>query len=238
MSNQVKGKSDVVDKQSFKLELWLRFQINVDVDNDEIHLSVICPAWKKVLYSIKGATDPASVSTSKHPFLWRRHDDQDCYCLRETTKVKRPSKKKAKKTCSEIVEESDTESGEEIDKEHKMDSCQQFRNLMQNTKLMHKELALVCAENLSEEFNFIFLDRENMDAGIKNLTVQHRMLITSAIFNSEKENVKCDIASCSQTYKHLPALLQVTPHRWVQAQNSVLICAIKSLRRENALPFE
>ena len=35
--NQVKGKSDVADKQSFKLELWLRFQINVDVDNDEIH---------------------------------------------------------------------------------------------------------------------------------------------------------------------------------------------------------
>ena len=69
------------------------------------------------------------------------------------------------------MEESDTESGEEIDKEHKMDSCQQFRNLMQNTKLMDKELALVCAENLSEEFNFIFLDRENMDAGIKNLTV-------------------------------------------------------------------
>ena len=45
--NQVKGKSDVADKQSFKLELWLRFQINVDVDNDEIHPSVICPACKR-----------------------------------------------------------------------------------------------------------------------------------------------------------------------------------------------
>ncbi|KAK2558845.1 hypothetical protein P5673_018456 [Acropora cervicornis] len=77
-----------------------------------------------------------------------------------------------------------------------------------------------------------------MDAGIKNLTVRHRMLITSAIFNSEKENVKSDIACCSQTYKHLPALIQVTPHGWVQAQNSVLICAIKSLCRENAQPFE
>lgn len=48
--NQVKGKSDVADKQSFKLELWLRFQINVDVDSDEIHPSVICPACKRVLY--------------------------------------------------------------------------------------------------------------------------------------------------------------------------------------------
>ena len=53
--NQVKGKSDVADKQSFKLELWLRFQINVDVDNDEIHPSVLCPACKRVLYRIRGA---------------------------------------------------------------------------------------------------------------------------------------------------------------------------------------
>ena len=236
--NQLKGKTDVADKQSFKLELWSRFQINVDVDNDEIHPSVICPACKRVLYRIRGASDPTSVSTSKQPFLWRRHDDEDCYCVRKRTKVGRPSKKKAKKSCSEKVEGSDTESGEESKTENEMDSCQQFKNLMQNIKLMDKELALVCAENLSEQFHFIFLDRENMDAGIKNLTVEDRMLITSAIFNSEKENVKSDIASCSQTYKHLPALLQVTPHGWVQARNSVLTCAIKSLCHENTKPFE
>ena len=237
--NQVKGK-DVADKTSFKSELWLRFQINVDVDNDEIHPSVICPACKRVLYRIRGATDPSSVSTSKQPFLWRRHDDQDCYCLRKRTKVGRPSKKKSKNPCSEKVEGSDTESGEESETEHEKDSCQQFRNLMQNIELMDKELALVCAENLSKHFHFIFLDRENMDAGIKNLTVEDRMLITSAIFSSEKQNVKSDIASCSQIYmyKHLPALLQVTPHGWVQARNSVLTCAIKSLCHENAKPFE
>lgn len=77
-----------------------------------------------------------------------------------------------------------------------------------------------------------------MDAGVKKLPVEDRMLITSAIFNSEKENVKSDIASCSQTYKHLPVLLQVTPHGWVQARNSVLTCAVKSLCHENAKPFE
>ena len=109
------------------------------------------------------------------------------------------------------MEGSDAESGEQIETEREMDSCQQFKNLMQNIKLMDKESALVCAENLSEQFHFIFLDGENMDAGIKNLTLGDRMLITSAIFNSGKENVKSDIASCSQTYKHLPALLQVTP---------------------------
>lgn len=235
--NLVKGKSDVADKQSFKSELWLRFQINVDVDNDEIHPSVICPACKRVLYRIRGATDPSSVSTSKQPFHWREHD-QDCYCLRKRTKVGRPSKKISKNPCNEEVEDKDTESGEEDETEHEKDSCQQFTNLMQNITLMDKELALTCAKNLSEQFNFIFLDRENMDAGITNLSAEDRMLITSAIFSSEKENVKGDIASCSQTYKHLPALLQVTPHGWVQARNSVLTCAIKSLCHENAKPFE
>ena len=88
-----------------------------------------------------------------------------------------------------IVEGSDTQRSEEIGTEHEMDSCQQFRNLMLNIKLMDKELALVCAENLSEQFHFIFLDRENMDAGIENLTVGDKMKITYAIFISEKENV-------------------------------------------------
>ena len=77
-----------------------------------------------------------------------------------------------------------------------------------------------------------------MDAGIKNLTVGDRMKITSAIFNSEKENVKSDIASCFQRHKHLPALLQVTPHGSIHTQNSVLTCAIKSFCHENAKPFE
>ena len=53
------------------------------------------------------------------------------------------------------MEGSDTESGKESETEHVMDSCQQFINLMQNIKLMDKELALVCAENLSEQFRFI-----------------------------------------------------------------------------------
>ena len=120
------------DSTLLELELWLSFQIKVDVDNDEIHPSVICPVCKRVLYRIRGATDPASVSTSKQSFLRRRHDDQDCYCLRKRTKGGRPSKKKPKKPCSEIVEGSDAESGTEIETEHEMDSCEPFRNLMQN----------------------------------------------------------------------------------------------------------
>ena len=35
---QIKGKVDIADKQSFKQELWLRFQIDVDVDREKFTL--------------------------------------------------------------------------------------------------------------------------------------------------------------------------------------------------------
>lgn len=39
--NIVKGKSD---QKSFKQELWLKFQIKVKVDREDIQPTVICPA--------------------------------------------------------------------------------------------------------------------------------------------------------------------------------------------------
>ena len=35
---QIKGKVDIADKQSFKQELWLRFQTDVDVDMEKFTL--------------------------------------------------------------------------------------------------------------------------------------------------------------------------------------------------------
>jgi len=67
---------------------------------------------------------------------------------------------------------------------------------------MDKELALVCAENLSKHFHFIFLDRENMDAGIKNLTVEDRMLITSSIFSSEFRVTLHYVLKCTNICLH------------------------------------
>ena len=208
---QVNGKVDVAIKQSFKQELWLRFQVNVDVDKEEIHPTVICPACKGLLYRVRGAADPSSISTTNQPYLWREHNDQDCPCSRRKRKARRPLKTKPKHQINEKRDGSETESAEESESEHEKNSCQQFSTLMQNIKLMDRELALVCAENLSRQFDLIFLDRKNMDAAVSNLTVADRMLITSTIFSSEKDNGKSDVASCSQTYKSVPALLQVTP---------------------------
>ena len=64
----------------------------------------------------------------------------------------------------------------------RVSSGQQFATLMENIQVMDRELAQVCAENLSKQFELIFLDRENMDTSVKNLTLDDRMLITSSIF--------------------------------------------------------
>ena len=117
-------------------------------------------------------------------------------------------------------------------------SCMEFSALMQNIGLMDRELAIACAEKLAEEFNFIFLDRENLASGIKNLSSNDKLLLTSSIFSLEKEHIKRDISSCCQTYKCLPFLLKVTPHKWTRARNSVLTVAINSLCHENIKPVQ
>ena len=48
--------------------------------------------------------------------------------------------------------------------------------------------------------------------------------------------MKTDILSCNQTYKNLTSMLNVTPHTWIQARNSVLTCAINALSHESAEP--
>ena len=64
------------------------------------------------------------------------------------------------------------------------------------------------------------------------LSTEDKLLLTSTIFRSDKGRVKTDIFSCSQTYKNLPAMLNVTLHTWIQARNSVLTGAINSLSHE------
>ena len=233
----VKGKVDVAHKETFKVELWIRFKINVDVDREEIHPPYICPACKRLLYRIREATDPEQVPTSKQPYLWQSHNLESCPCSTKRAQLGRPSKKVCAKP-KEDIDGSETESGEESEVEQDKKSCLEFSALMQNIGLMDRELAIACAENLAGRFNFIFLDRENLPAGISNLSVQDKLLLTSTIFSLEKENIKNDISSCSQTYKHLPSLLQVTPHGWVQARNSVLSCAINALSNENIKPVQ
>ena len=98
---------------------------------------------------------------------------------------------RAKKGGGEAAAEkngSDTESGEESEEEQEKMSCMEFSALMQNIGLMDRELAIACAEKLAEEFNFIFLDREYLASGIKSLSSNDKILLTSSVFSQEKEH--------------------------------------------------
>ena len=70
--------------------------------------------------------------------------------------------------------ESDTESGEEIETEEEKKSRQEFSALIQNIPLLDRELALVCAKELADQFNLIFLDRENIEFSIQCLNSQDK----------------------------------------------------------------
>ena len=82
------------------------------------------------------------------------------------------------------------------------------------------------------------LDRDNIVSEISKLSTEDKPLLTctSTIFRSEKESVKTDILSCSQTNKNIPAMLNVTHHTRIQGGNSVLTCAINALRHESVKP--
>lgn len=53
---------------------------------------------------------------------------------------------------------------------------------------MEKEEAVTCARNLAEDYNFIFLDRDNMLHEINKLSTEDRLLLTSTI-SAQKRKV-------------------------------------------------
>ena len=98
---------------------------------------------------------------------------------------------------------------------------------------LDKELALTLSCKLTEYFNFVFVDLDNIDrsvVGVERVTLQQ---LTDSIFRLETEKVKKDILRCSQTYKSLPGLLQLRPDR--EGRNEVLSHAIVALCHSGVL---
>lgn len=100
--------------------------------------------------------------------------------------------------------------------------CQWFCAVMHYIMLIGKEEAVTCARKVAGNYNFIFLDKDNMLYEINKLSTEDKLLLTSKIFRPGKESMKTDILPCSQTYKNLPAMFNVTPHTRNQARNSIL----------------
>lgn len=151
--------------------------------------------------------------------MWRRHSEDNCPCGASMSKGKGRLRKiskqlmkwKATETCG-----SKTESGEDNESE------QEKSTVMHYIMLIGKEEAVTCARKVAGNYNFIFLDKDNMLYEINKLSTEDKLLLTSKIFRPGKESMKTDILPCSQTYKNLPAMFNVTPHTRNQARNSIL----------------
>ncbi|XP_015759329.1 PREDICTED: uncharacterized protein LOC107338605 [Acropora digitifera] len=186
---------------------------------------------------IHGNTDvQVKTATSKRPYLWASHSEGSCPCIKKA--IGRPPKHGEEKVAILKDNESDTESDKEIETEEEKKSCEQFSSLIKKISLLKRELALACAKELADQFNLIFLDRENLETSISCLNNQDKSNLTSTIFQLQKERIKKDISSCDQTYKSLPVLLKVTPHKWVHARNSILASAVNALANEKTQPFQ
>ena len=234
--NVLSKKSDFTDKSFFKNEFLSQFQINIDKDVEDIHPNNVCAGCKRSLYRIRGNTDvQVKKSTSKSPYLWASHSEGSCPWIKKARG--RPPKHAEEKVAILKDNESDTESGEEIETEEEKKSCEEFSSLIKNISLLNRELALACAKELADQFNLIFLDRENLETSISCLNSQDKSNLTSTIFQLQKERIKKDISSCDQTYKSLPVLLKVTPHKWVHARNSILASAVNALANEKNSTF-
>ena len=72
---------------------------------------------------------------------------------------------------------------------------------------LDRESAVVLSKKLPEQFNFLFIDINDICGKIDQLSKGTFLDLTDCIFRTQTDNVRTDIATCSQTYKILPGLL-------------------------------
>ena len=172
----------------------------------------MCSACRRVVYHLNsGNLDPETSEGRKQGiklFVWKEHSS-NCYCLQNLKG--RPSKKELKRR----RHDSDTESGKESELESEKDGCLTFNQLMDTLPKLDKELALTLFCKITEYFNFVFVDLDNIDQSVAVVERVTLLQLTHSI-RLETEKVKKDILSCSQTYKSLPAFLQSRPDSWME----------------------
>jgi hypothetical protein len=99
---------------------------------------------------------------------------------------------------------------------------------------LDRELAVVLSRKLSEQFNYVFIDLNDIRGTIDQVSKGTLLDRTGCIFRTQTENVRKDIATCNQTYRNLPGLLTLQPDNWMQARNDVLSCAINAPSQNSA----
>ena len=113
-----------------------------------------------------------SVTVEMPPHSWIEHSEEKCIMKARG----RPSKNVRGNTTAKN-NGSDSESGGECETAQEKNSCLPFNIMfMQKIPLMDRELAHVCAKKLAEQFNFIFLDRENLELSISCLSSRDKWI--------------------------------------------------------------
>lgn len=73
------------------------------------------------------------------------------------------------------------------------------------------ELAAGLSKKLSEQFNLVFLDLDDINGKIEQLSKGTSFNLTDCIFGTQVESVKKNIYTNSQRYKNYPWLVKLQP---------------------------
>ena len=163
------------------------FGVDIGLDSREIHPQKVCSACRRVVYHLNsGNLDPETSEGRKQGiklFVWKEHSS-NCYCLQNLKG--RPSKKELKRR----RHDSDTESGKESESKSEKDGCVTFNQLVDMLPKLDKELALTLSCKLTEYFNFVFVDLDNVDQSVAGDERVPLLQLTNSIFRLETEEVK------------------------------------------------
>ena len=220
----LKRKGREYGKELFEAVLSEKVHVNIANDTPDVHPQTLCAACKAKLYRLSSLNeeDEAVVGIKKglKVFNWKPHaEDGDCLC-QSFTQRGRPSKRAR---LEEDQVNSSTESANETESDTEKDGCLAFSKLMCMLPTLDRELAVALSEKLSEQFNFLFIDLDDIRGTIDQLSKGTLLDLTDCIFRTQAENVRKDIA------RNLPGLLTLQPENWMEARNDVLSCAINAL---------
>lgn len=225
----LKKNSKNYGKAASEKVLYERFQVDITQDTSEVHPEKLCGSCRSKLYRLSNANEGEEGSRIKERltvFIWKPHtEDGACFCQ---CMKGRPAKR-----AREAVESSGTESAHESESDTEKDGCLTFNELLDMLPKLDRELAVILSKKLCDQFNFAFIDLNDLPGTVEQLSEDTLINLTDNIFRAQTENVKKDIASCSQTYKNLPALLNLKPETWMESRNGVLLCAINALSQNS-----
>ena len=148
-------------KELFRNE-FLSYGVQLEEDVDSVHPHLVCQSCSRHFYLMRSSGPPPE--SPGLPFAWEPHSEEDENCVCKGWKKDsrgRPPKRKAQR----IENESDTESGEEVDYEKEKALCSIFTEMTQNLHLLDEELAKSLCSNICSIFGFVLIDPNDVAVG-------------------------------------------------------------------------